>query len=66
MKILLSVIFCFFDCFICHVPSKERENPGRSKNIHQPKYSLFYDNHTMPAIPDVREKLRRGSVLPTG
>lgn len=24
-----------------------------SQNIHQPKYCLFYDNHTMPAIPDV-------------
>jgi hypothetical protein len=23
--------------------------------IHQPKYCLFYDNHTMPACPDVGE-----------
>src|SRR5690554_4165138 len=27
-------------------------NPG---GVHQPKYSLFYDNHTMPACPDVGE-----------
>jgi len=27
-------------------------NPG---GIHQPKYCLFYDNHTMPAIPDMGE-----------
>ena len=26
-----------------------------SQNIHQPKYCLFYDNHTMPACPDVGE-----------
>jgi hypothetical protein len=24
-------------------------------NMHQPKYCLFYDNHTMPACPDVGE-----------
>ena len=23
--------------------------------MHQPKYCLFYDNHTMPACPDVGE-----------
>ena len=26
-----------------------------SSKIHQPKYCLFYDNHTMPACPDVGE-----------
>lgn len=26
------------------------------KLIHKPKYCLFYDNHTMPACPDVGEK----------
>ena len=25
------------------------------QKMHQPKYCLFYDNHTMPAIPDVGE-----------
>ncbi|NLB25300.1 MAG: hypothetical protein GX820_01255, partial [Bacteroidales bacterium] len=26
-----------------------------SQGIHQPKYCMFYDNHTMPACPDVGE-----------
>lgn len=30
------------------------ERPGPSK-VHQPGYCLFYDNHTMPALPDMGE-----------
>ena len=26
--------------------------------MHQPKYCLFYDNHTMPACPDVGAKVQ--------
>jgi hypothetical protein len=51
MQILISIL-----CLIIVLPGMSqvrREEPRRSGSIHQPKYCLFYDNHTMPAIPDV-------------
>jgi hypothetical protein len=51
MKIVIS-IFCIILALPAISQLKSEEN-GRSENIHQPKYCLFYDNHTMPAIPDV-------------
>jgi len=32
-----------------------KQAPAGQGKIHQPKYCLFYDNHTMPALPDVGE-----------
>jgi len=34
---------------------KKASVPDQNKKMHQPKYCLFYDNHTMPACPDVGE-----------
>ncbi|OFX33277.1 MAG: hypothetical protein A2W90_03710 [Bacteroidetes bacterium GWF2_42_66] len=34
--------------------SKKETAKGNEK-VHQPRYGLFYDNHTMPAVPDVGE-----------
>ena len=44
--LLISGIFSF--------SSFSQEKMDRT-NMHQPKYCLFYDNHTMPACPDVGE-----------
>ena len=36
--------------------SQEKAEKGKTlKGLHNPKYCLFYDNHTMPACPDVGE-----------
>ncbi len=52
MKELLLIIFFTTSSFL--VFSQERFNSSsRYTEMHQPKYCLFYDNHTMPAIPDV-------------
>ena len=53
MKILIGTL-----CLIIALPAISQvnnEEKEKSKNMHQPKYCLFYDNHTMPAIPDVGE-----------
>ncbi len=54
MKKLLSIlIFCGVI-----TPSFAQEAPVGIFNqtgVHQPRYCLFYDNHTMPAIPDYGE-----------
>jgi len=51
------VVFLFFIASSSFLFSQE--NTGRKTEgytiIHQPKYCLFYDNHTMPACPDVGE-----------
>jgi hypothetical protein len=37
-----------------HSFAQEKANlPKEQGKMHQPKYCLFYDNHTMPACPDV-------------
>ena len=47
--------------FIClatttHSFAQEKANLTKDQGkMHQPKYCLFYDNHTMPACPDVGE-----------
>src|SRR5690554_7437232 len=54
MKELLLIVFFTTSSFL--VFSQERFNSSsRYTEMHQPKYCLFYDNHTMPAIPDVGE-----------
>ena len=53
MKILIGTL-----CLIIALPAISQvnnEEKEKSKNMHQPKYCLFYDNHTMPAIPDIGE-----------
>lgn len=36
--------------------AQEKTSPSKQNaKIHKPKYCLFYDNHTMPACPDVGE-----------
>jgi hypothetical protein len=52
MKIL-SLFLVFLAAFPLLV-ANEKGNPGKApEKMHQPKYCLFYDNHTMPACPDV-------------
>jgi hypothetical protein len=36
-------------------PQVKEGLPGDAGKMHQPRYCLFYDNHTMPACPDVGE-----------
>ena len=49
--ILLICVATFFQIF-AQEKAKEAKGPGK---LYQPKYCLFYDNHTMPACPDVGE-----------
>ncbi len=47
--IFLIWIVAFFQAF-----TQEKTNLTKEQGtIHQPKYCLFYDNHTMPSCPDV-------------
>jgi hypothetical protein len=49
--IFLVCIATFFQAF-----AQEKANlTNGPQKMHQPKYCLFYDNHTMPACPDVGE-----------
>lgn len=51
--IFLICIATFFQAF-----AQEKANLAKYPiNMHQPKYALFYDNHTMPACPDVGANL---------
>ena len=51
MKILIYFFFLIIALLI--MPQVKSKETGKSENIHHPKYCLFYDNHTMPAVPDV-------------
>lgn len=51
-------IFILIICLIISTAALSQNNRAYTNNpggVHQPKYSLFYDNHTMPACPDVGE-----------
>lgn len=52
MKILLTIIF-YLTIALSVMSQVNSGETKKSKNIHQPKYCLFFDNHTMPALPDV-------------
>jgi hypothetical protein len=53
MKKILLIVFCLAAAQAFSQGKIEiSKNAGK---IHQPKYCLFYDNHTMPACPDVGE-----------
>jgi hypothetical protein len=47
--ILLICASVFFQIFA----QGKADQPKETGKMHQPKYCLFYDNHTMPACPDV-------------
>ena len=52
-RFILSTI-----CFMISLAGLTQNNRGYTNSpgkIHNPKYCLFYDNHTMPACPDVGE-----------
>lgn len=52
MKQTFIIIICI--CSFLQGSAQEKVNLAKgSPKIHQPKYCLFYDNHTMPACPDV-------------
>ena len=54
MKKGLIILICFTVSAIS--PAQEKATLTLEKGkMHQPKYCLFYDNHTMPACPDVGE-----------
>lgn len=48
--VLLGVCFALFLPAFSQEKGNTAQDAGR---IHTPKYALFYDNHTMPACPDV-------------
>lgn len=54
MNKLITLIICISVVYqaFSQVKVGNSKNPGI---IHNPKYALFYDNHTMPACPDVGE-----------
>ena len=54
MKKILIFSFCIFNIFNVSAQGMNGLTDVQGK-IHQPKYCLFYDNHTMPACPDVGE-----------
>ncbi|WP_147372289.1 alpha-amylase family protein, partial [Mariniphaga sediminis] len=51
MKIVIS--FLYLITVLPAMSQIKSNETGEHKNIHQPRYCLFFDNHTMPAIPDV-------------
>lgn len=54
----MNQTFIFIIClasFLQGSAQKEANLAKGSPKMHQPKYCLFYDNHTMPACPDVGE-----------
>jgi len=54
MKKLLTIII--FTASFSHAYPQGKNELTKGRNaMHQPKYCLFYDNHTMPACPDVGE-----------
>ena len=54
MKIAVLLLFSIF--IANNIFSQEQDIATKeSSKMHQPKYCLFYDNHTMPACPDVGE-----------
>ena len=56
MKMKKKLVFLIFIAIFFHAFAQENTNLAKDKvKIHQPKYCLFYDNHTMPACPDVGE-----------
>jgi hypothetical protein len=54
MKRTLILLICV--ATLAQTFAQEKVNQGKAPGkMHQPKYCLFYDNHTMPACPDVGE-----------
>ncbi len=52
MKTIVLLLICLMSAV--YVFSQGKTNPAKVPvKMHQPKYCLFYDNHTMPACPDV-------------
>ncbi len=53
MKRVLVIVFCVVtSAYLLAQEAKLKKEQGK---MHQPRYCLFYDNHTMPACPDVGE-----------
>lgn len=52
MKKCLIIVICTIISAISFAQEKTALTADKGK-MHQPKYCLFYDNHTMPACPDV-------------
>lgn len=55
MKKLFTVILLCLLVALSVFSQEESERSSRDRKIHQPKYCLFYDNHTMTTCPDVGE-----------
>jgi len=55
MKITLTILVAFAFCSGTAAQENGKAFPQQAK-MHDPKYCLFYDNHTMPDLPDVGEK----------
>jgi hypothetical protein len=56
--IMMKRVLFIFTCLLATVqvyPQVQNTLPKDAVKMHQPKYCLFYDNHTMPAIPDYGE-----------
>lgn len=49
------IVASLFSVFFYFIPFGQATNSSPNSGIHIPKYALFYDNHTMPACPDVGE-----------
>ena len=56
MKIPFIILYGLLLSFQLSAQEKQGATANQQKT-HQPKYCLFYDNHTMPACPDVGENL---------
>jgi hypothetical protein len=54
MKKVLMLFICIATSTHSFAQEKTKLTKEQGK-MHQPKYCLFYDNHTMPACPDVGE-----------
>jgi len=52
MKKIIITGYCIFFAAIAFSQEQKKK---LTENMHNPKYCLFYDNHTMPAIPDYGE-----------
>ena len=52
MKKSIFIFILILSYLLAILPTIYAQGPER---MHQPKYCLFYDNHTMPACPDVGE-----------
>ena len=54
MKKLVLILICLTIVFQV-ISQGKNESAKEQEKMHTPKYCLFYDNHTMPACPDVGE-----------